>query len=138
MRTLRDKKLNQSQRALASLADQGCRADKLFKAMNFTRFQVSEQETTCLAFVSHSMFGLLQKYQTYPFFGTKLSSRKCAVAIFLIKIMSDLVSSRLLIEIYVTNIQDIQTQSCALNVHRLFQTKMSAHKGYVQLVQATE
>ena len=42
MKTLRDKKLNQSQRALASLADQGCRADKLFKAMNFTRFQVSE------------------------------------------------------------------------------------------------
>lgn len=36
------KKLNQSQRALASLADQGCRADRLFKAMNFTRFQVSE------------------------------------------------------------------------------------------------
>jgi hypothetical protein len=42
LRRLRDKKLNQSQRALASLADQGCRADKLFKAMNFTRFQVSE------------------------------------------------------------------------------------------------
>ena len=67
-------------------------------------------------------------------FGTKISLRNCVIAIFVIKIMADLVSSRLMIQVYVTNIQDIWTQNCVLNV----QTKMSTHRGYLQLVLGTE
>ena len=67
-------------------------------------------------------------------FGTKISLRKRVIAIFVIKIMVDLVSSKLMIKVYVTNTQDIWTQNCVLNV----QTKMSTHRGYLQLVQGTE
>ena len=67
-------------------------------------------------------------------FGTKISLRNCVIAIFVIKIMAALVSSRLMIKVNVTNIRDIWTQNCVLNV----QTKMSTHRGYLQLVQGTE
>ena len=58
----------------------------------------------------------------------------CVIAIFVIKIMAALLSSRLMIKVNVTKIRDIWTQNCVLTV----QTKMSTHRGYLQLVLGTE
>ena len=96
------------------------------------RFQ-SRKQSVWLLYLIQCLF-FYRNIRHILSFGTKISLRNCVIAIFIIKIMAALVSSRLMIKVNVTNIRDIWTQNCVLNV----QTKMSTHRGYLQLVQGTE
>ena len=51
----------------------------------------------CLAFVFIQCLFLYRNIRHILSFGTKISLRNCVIAIFVIKIMADLVSSRLMI-----------------------------------------
>lgn len=59
------------------------------------RFQSRKQHVWLLYLIQCLVF--YRNIRHIPSFGTRMSSRNCAVAIFLIKIMADLVSSRLMI-----------------------------------------
>ena len=90
----------------------------------------SRKQNVCISFNVCSFIEILDIF----FLLGQKSLRNCVIAIFVIKIMAALVSSRLMVKVNVTKIRDIWTQNCVLNV----QTKMSTHRGYLQLVLGTE